>query len=261
MKLNHYLFRQIINLVAIVAAFGINIFANVNPPREMTIGDISNQLFGNVLITPANYAFAIWGVIYLGLFGFAFYQALPHQRDNYLCQKLGYKVAFASFAQIIWIFCFLYRQFTLSFLLMVVILISLIWAYLSLSSTSIRAWEQWLISIPISTYLAWISVATIVNGATVLESWQWNGWGISPPIWTVIMLIVAGVLGILMVMAKDVAFISVYIWALIAISINNYPQTMIMVTALGITLLLALTLLLNIFMFNHSSRNSPPKLS
>ena len=260
MKLNHNLFRQIVNIAAIVAAFGINIFANVNPPQGMTIGDISNQLFGNVLITPANYAFAIWGVIYLGLFSFAFYQALPSQRENYLLQKLGYKVAVASLAQIIWIFCFLYRQFALSFILMVVILISLIWAYLSLSTTSIRGWKKWLISIPISTYLAWISVATIVNGATVLEYWQWNGWGISPSIWTAIMLMVAGILGIVIAMDKNVAFISVYIWALVAIAINNYDNTMITVTALGITILLALILLLNIFMFNNSSSNSPQRL-
>lgn len=260
MKLNHNLFRQIINMAAIMAAFGINIFANVNPPQGMTIGDISNQLFGDVLITPANYAFAIWGVIYLGLFSFAFYQALPNQRENYLLQKLGYKVAVASLAQIIWIFCFLYRQFDLSFVLMVIILISLIWAYLNLAATSIRGWNKWLISIPISTYLAWISVATIVNGATVLEYWQWNGWGISAPIWTTIMLIVAGVLGIVIAMDKNVAFVSVYIWALIAIAINNYDNTMITVTALGITILLALTLLLNIFVFNNSSNNSPQKL-
>lgn len=260
MRLNHNLFRQIINIAAIVAAFGINIFANVNPPQGMTIGDISNQLFGNVLITPANYAFAIWGVIYLGLFSFAFYQALPNQRENYLLQKLGYKVAAASLAQIIWIFCFLYRQFALSFVLMVVILISLIWAYLNLSAASIKGWNKWLISIPISTYLAWISLATIVNGATVLEYWQWNGWGISAPIWTAIVLIVAGVMGIVMAMDKNVAFISVYIWALIAIAINNYDNTMITVTALGITILLALTLLLNIFMFNNSSSNSPQRL-
>ena len=260
MNLNHNLFRQIINLVAIIAAFGINIFANVNPPGGMTIGDISNQLFGKVLITPASYAFAIWGVIYLGLFSWAFYQALPPQRENYLLQKLGYKVAIASLAQIIWIFCFLYRQFALSFLLMLVILISLIWAYLSLSVASIRGWNKWLISVPISTYLAWISVATIVNGAIVLEYWQWNGWGLSPPIWTAIMLMVAGVLGIVLARAKNVAFISVYIWALMAIAINNYDNTMITVTALGITILLALTLLLSLFLFNNSSRNSPQKL-
>ena len=253
MKLNRNLIRQLINFLAIATAFGINILANVNPPLGMTIGDISDRLFGNVLITPANYAFAIWGVIYLGLFSFAIYQALPNQRENPILQKLGLKIAIASLAQIIWIFCFLYRQFALSFVLMVAILISLIWAYLSLPIPFTKRWEKWLIYVPLSTYLAWISVATIVNGATVLEYWQWNGYGISPQIWTVIMLLVAGVIGVIMAIEKNVAFVGVYIWALVAIAANNYNTTIITITAVGTAIVLALTLLLNIIVFNNSS--------
>ena len=245
MQLNHNLIRQIINFFAIATAFGINILANVNPPQGMTIGDISNQIFSNVLITPANYAFAIWGVIYLGLFSFAIYQILPNQRENLILQKIDYKIAFASLAQIIWIFCFLYSQFALSFVVMVAILIPLIWAYLSLPKTSIKQREKWFIATPISIYLAWISVATIVNGATVLEYWQWNGWGISPPIWTAIMLLVAGLIGLVMAIEKNVAFVGVYIWALVAIAVSNHNTTIITVTAVGIAIILALTLLLN----------------
>ena len=53
--------RQVSTLIAIIAAFGMNIWANVNPPNGLTIGEISQNIFKNVLITPANYAFAIWG--------------------------------------------------------------------------------------------------------------------------------------------------------------------------------------------------------
>ena len=259
MSLNQKLIGQLINFFAIATAFGINILANVNPPKGMTIGDISSQLFGNVLITPANYAFAIWGVIYLGLFAFAIYQALPNQRENLILQKLGYKLALASLAQIIWIFCFLYRQFALSFVLMVAILISLIWAYLSLPTSSTKQRDKWFIAIPVSTYLAWISVATIVNGAIVLEYWQWNGWGLSPQIWTVIMLLVAGVIGFSMAVKKNVAFVGVYIWALMAISVKNYHATMVFGTAVGIAIILGPTLLLNIF--TNSPSSSPTNQS
>jgi hypothetical protein len=31
---------------------------------------------------PAGYAFAIWGLTYVGLIGFALYQSLPSQRTN-----------------------------------------------------------------------------------------------------------------------------------------------------------------------------------
>jgi hypothetical protein len=46
--------------------------------------------------TPANYAFAIWSIIYTLVIGFAIYQALPSQRDN---PKLtGVRELFAVFA-------------------------------------------------------------------------------------------------------------------------------------------------------------------
>ena len=79
---SHHFRRQIVNFVTVVAAFVINVFVNINPPNGLTIGDISNQLFGDVLITPANYAFAVWGIIYLGLISFAVYQLLPAQKNS-----------------------------------------------------------------------------------------------------------------------------------------------------------------------------------
>ncbi|MDJ0742409.1 MAG: tryptophan-rich sensory protein [Xenococcaceae cyanobacterium MO_167.B27] len=245
MKLNHSLIRQITNLVAIIAAFGINVLANLNPPKGMTIGDISNQLFGDVLITPANYAFAIWGLIYLGLISFAIYQALPSQRYNPTLVKLGWGLAIASGAQILWIFCFLYSQFALSFILMLGILIPLIFSYLRLPNKGLSQTERWLVTNPLSIYLAWISVATIVNGATVLDYWQWNGWGINPQIWTVIMIIVAGGIGVILATQNNIAFVGVYIWALLAIAVRNSATTIITITTVGIALILASILLVN----------------
>ena len=89
MKSEPDILRQFINLIAIVAAFGTNVAANLAPIKGLNIGEISNTLFKDVLITPANYAFAIWGVIYLGLFSFAIYQVLPNQRQNPHLRQVG----------------------------------------------------------------------------------------------------------------------------------------------------------------------------
>ena len=239
--------RQIVNLVAVLAAFGINVFANVNPPNGLTIGAISNQLFGDILITPANYAFAVWGIIYLGLISFAIYQVLPSQRNSLLLQKLGYKIAIASTAQIIWVFAFLYRQFLLSLILMLVILGALIAAYLAIGSQIKSLKQKWLVAIPLSIYFAWISVATVVNVATVLKDINWDGWGISPQVWTVIMLLVVGIIGVIIALQKNIAFTGVYIWALTAIAVKNSSNTFIMSTAIIIALILGLILLYKLF--------------
>lgn len=237
--------RQVSTLIAIIAAFGMNIWANVNPPNGLTIGEISQNIFKNVLITPANYAFAIWGLIYLGLISFAIFQALPAQKSDGLLAKIGYKLAIASVAQIIWVFCFLYRQYGASMIAMLCILLPLIGAYWGLPfKTRISRWQQWLIKLPIIIYLAWISVATIVNGAILLESWQWDGWGISPEVWTVIMLLIAGLITHFVVLPRlDFAYAGVFIWAAIAIAIKNSEIMLISGTAIGLSISLIVLLL------------------
>ncbi|BAZ44657.1 hypothetical protein NIES4102_16690 [Chondrocystis sp. NIES-4102] len=239
------LMRRIITLVTIIAAFGTNIFANVNPPNGLTIGEISNKFFNDILITPANYAFAIWGIIYLGLISLAVYQFLPAQKNNILLQRLGYKLAIASTAQIVWVICFLYRQYAVSFLAMLAILLPLISAYWCLPfNRSVAQKDKYFICIPISIYLSWISVATIVNGATVLESWKWNGWGISGVIWTIIMLLVAALITHLVsIPRRDFAYAGVFIWALIAIAVKNADTMIISGTAIGLSLTLLILLL------------------
>jgi hypothetical protein len=243
MNSNRDKFRQIINLIAIVAAFVINIVANIAPFNGQTIGEISNTLFQDVLITPANYAFAIWGLIYLGLISFAIYQALPAQRQNSQLRRMGYLVAIASLAQIIWIFFFLYNLFALSLVAMLGILFPLIGAYQSLRNGDRFTGRQqkWLVYFPISIYLGWISVATIVNGAIVLDYWNWNGWGISAQIWTVIMLLVATAIAVTVSIRRvDLAYTGVFVWAFVAIAVRNSNNLLIAATAGGLAIVLVI---------------------
>ena len=241
--------RQLSTLIAILAAFGMNVWANINPPNGLTIGAISQEIFKDVLITPASYAFAIWGLIYLGLISFAVYQALPRQKADPLLYKIGYKLVLSSIAQIIWVFCFLYRQYAASMIAMLCILLPLIGAYWSLPfKTRISRSHRWLVKMPISIYLAWISVATIVNGAIVLSSWQWNGWGINPAVWTVIMLLIAGLITHFVVLPRlDFAYSAVFVWAAIAIAIKNADTLLIAGTAIGLSV--SLTILILSFSF------------
>ncbi len=257
--------RQIITLISIFAAFGMNVIANIAPPKGMTIGEISNELFGDILITPANYAFAIWGLIYLGLISFGVYQALPAQKYNRLLQRVSYGVTIASTAQIAWVFLFLYRQFTLSFLAMLGILLPLIGAYLRLpfgrnsliprnhySTEHLSSTQKLLIRNPISIYLAWISVATIVNGAIVLKAWGWNGWIISPTIWTIVMLLIAALITTAVTYPRlDFAYAGVFVWAMAAIAVRNQANFIIAGVAMGVAISLILLLFSRSFVRNE----------
>ncbi len=72
--------RQIANIVAYVAVVAVNAAANIVPINGQTTGGVSDRF--PTLVTPAGFAFIIWGIIYLFLAGFVVYQALPAQARN-----------------------------------------------------------------------------------------------------------------------------------------------------------------------------------
>lgn len=81
------LFRQISVLVATVATLVVNYLANALPIGGITTGAAADLY--KIFFFPAGYAFAIWGVIYLGLGVYTAWQLLPAQRDNALLDKIG----------------------------------------------------------------------------------------------------------------------------------------------------------------------------
>ncbi|MFW6296632.1 MAG: tryptophan-rich sensory protein [Halothece sp.] len=252
--------RPILTLISILAAFAVNVIANIAPPAGRTIGEISNTLFSEVQITPASYAFAIWGLIYLGLISFGIYQALPAQQNNPRLQRMDYWIVIASLAQIAWVYLFQFGLFILSLVAMIVILVSLMRVYLQLriGVQRVSRKEKWLVDIPLSIYLAWISIATILNVALTLYDFNWNGGPISPEIWTAIMLLVAtGITGVLIFQRRDIAFPLVVVWAFVAIAIRHLNTLIIAAPAFGFAIAILLLLLYK----NLSPRQANPPLT
>ncbi|HEY9846583.1 MAG TPA: hypothetical protein V6D03_10335, partial [Candidatus Caenarcaniphilales bacterium] len=215
---------QIATLAAILATLTVNILSNFFPPRGLSIGEIATTVLQGVQITPANYAFAIWGLIYLGLIAYGIYQFLPTQRANPTIRRVDSLLIIACIAQIAWVYLFTLRLFWLSVVAMLGILLPLIGAYLHLQSNRARVSreQKWLVYVPFSIYLGWISVATIVNVASALYSSGWNGWGMSAEGWTVIMLIVGAVVAATVAIQQaDIAFTLVFIWAYVAIALRQ----------------------------------------
>jgi hypothetical protein len=228
------LVRQVTILAAIIGSIVINTISNFFPPDGVDMATLCDRLFPSVQILPANYAFAIWAPIYLGLIAFGIYQAQPAQSDNSSLQRGGYLLVFACIAQCAWIYLFLARLFPLSVVAMLGILIPLIILYqrLEIGQKHVSPTDRWFIQIPISIYLGWITVATVVNASLALYSIDWDGWGIAPAIWAVIMIIVGAAIATLVTMKHhDTAYLLVIIWASIAIGIRHLDTPLITVTA------------------------------
>ncbi|MGJ3254471.1 MAG: tryptophan-rich sensory protein [Elainellaceae cyanobacterium] len=249
--------RQIVTLASIISTFAVNALSNVVPINGLTIGEISNSEFGGVMIIPANYAFAIWGLIYLGLFAFGAYQVSPAQRENPRLQRGGYWLAIACLVQIVWVFLFLNRLFWLSVVAMIGILLSLIRYYmrLGIGAEKVSRRDRGLIDVPISIYLGWISVATVVNVASALYSVNWAGWGISETAWTMIMLLVTtAIAAVIAIRRVDIPYICVIIWAFVAIAVRQSDTIPIAVTAIATSVILALIVLIRRFMTNQTTK-------
>ncbi len=209
----------LINIISFLVTLAVNFLATNLPLNNLTTKEISDSF--NIFFVPAGYVFSIWGLIYLGLIGFIVFQSLPKNRENNLVAKIGPWFAVSNLANAVWLISFHYQQFGLALVFMVVLLISLIAIFLRLDIGKARSsrQENWLINIPFSLYLGWITVATIANATQVLYFIKWDGFGLAPEIWLVIMLAAAVVISALMSLTRrNIPFALVLVWAFTGIA-------------------------------------------
>ncbi len=214
--------RQTANLLSVLLALTVNILATALPLNNQTTAQISDRF--KVFFVPAGYVFAIWGIIYIGWIAFAIYQFLPAHKESPRLRSLGYLFALTGVFNAAWLFCWQYNHFTLSVLVMLILLGLLIACYLKLNigRTSVSSAESWCVDIPLSVYLGWISVATIANISDWLYFVHWNGFGVAPQAWAVIMLIVASLLGLLMaLLRRDSGYLFVFVWSFVGIAVKQ----------------------------------------
>ena len=224
--------RQIANLISTLIALTVNILASALPLNGQNTGEISDRF--QVYFVPAGYVFAIWFLIFIGWLVFAVYQFLPAQKESPRLRRLGYLFAISGLVNAAWLFAWHYNYFVLSVLLMLTLLGLLIASYLRLdvNRVSVSRSERWSVDIPVSIYLGWITVATVANITSWLYSVDWNGFGISAPVWAVIMIVVASIVGLLMALTRrDAAYLFVLVWSCIGIAVKQADVANVAVTA------------------------------
>lgn len=210
----------ILNLISVIVVIAVNYISQALRLNNTTIGEISSR-YDN-LFTPASYAFAIWGLIFLGLLVYAVFQVIRaySNKPSDFIEQTGYWFLLANLLNATWVFAFVYDYTLLSVLVMLGILFSLlkiIW------NTNMERWDApfeiiafvwW----PICIYSGWISVATIANISTYFTKVGWDGGLLSESSWTLIMIVVATVLNLLMIWKRNMReFAAVGVWALFAI--------------------------------------------
>ena len=224
--------RQVLILLAVIAVIAVNILAVTLPLNDLDTGEISDRF--EVYFVPAGYVFSIWSLIYLGLIAYGIFQALPAQKENPRLRSIGYLFVLSCLANITWLFLWHYEVFLFTLVAMLTLLLSLIAIYLRLDvgRVQVSSGEKWSVHIPFSVYLGWISVATIANATQLLYYLGWNGWGIAPEIWAVIMLAAGVIISAAMSLRRaDIAYSLVLVWAYIGIAVKQASSPLVATSA------------------------------
>ncbi len=221
---------KLINVVAFAGMILMNYLANALPLGGKTTGQLSDQ-YPN-LFTPAGITFSIWGVIYLLLLGFVFFQFRESQKN--LLASIGWLFAISCVLNALWIGAWHYEQLPLSLLIMGGLLIALI-----LINIGLREAPAGLIKAAFGIYLGWICIAAIANATALLVHFDWGGWGLSAVSWTLIMILAGTIIVSVTIFRLHNPFVGLaVIWAFAGIILKRQADepTIVAASVLGILL-------------------------
>ncbi len=249
MSRSRLLIFTVLNLVGFIGTVIVNGLANALPINDKTTGELSDKYYN--LFVPSGLTFSIWGLIYLLLFIFTVYGLIiavrnEKQKSSFI-GSIGVLFFISCLANIGWIFAWHYEILTLSLVLMLIILGALIAIYIRLrvgKSVSTRT-EKYLVHLPFSIYLGWITIATIANVTALLVDINWNTFGLSEQFWTITVIIVAIVIALTILFTrKDIFYCLVFDWALLGILLKRVAdprpvQGILIITIAGMVLITA----------------------
>lgn len=170
------------------------------------------------LFVPADYAFAIWGFIYLSVIAYLVYTLSGSQKRLKEHNRLAMMLSLLAVGGMIWIALYTNYQLVLSSVvivcMMIIALIALKMNYSAIASQKLRK----ITSIPFGAYAAWLMVASISNLSFVFKSEQWPEEIFSEPVWAIIMLSLASLIAIIVSWKyRTIIFAAVIAWATVAI--------------------------------------------
>jgi hypothetical protein len=208
----------IVNLFSFLVVVVVNVLAIAIPLGGKSTGQLSDQ-YPNLFV-PAGLTFSIWGVIYILLGVYVVYGlvcSMPKSKQSSdFMERIGILFIITCVANAGWIMSWQYEILPLSLVFMVILLLSLIAIYNKLNVGRSKAFptEKYMVHLPMSVYLGWISIATIANVTALLVAYRWNRFGMTEQFWAVVMIGIGIVLGVIMLFSRrDIFYALVVDWA------------------------------------------------
>lgn len=177
------------NLIMLILVFVFNFLTGTGKINGLSQADISAMF--PTKITPAGFAFSIWGLIYTLVLITVLWMLYKHKDEemSQVIHGVGWWFNISALANILWTITFSYLKVALSTLLIALLLISLVMILLNLSKLNLKL--KSIFPIAFGLYAGWVMIATVVNIAASLVQIRWGGFGLSETMWANIILIVA----------------------------------------------------------------------
>jgi hypothetical protein len=189
------------------------------------------------LVIPADYAFAIWGPIFLLCLAYATYQALPANRQNPLLRRVGWFFAGAFFLNGLWEVLVPLRQPVLLQAILAGIFACLAVAYLRLVRSEdgvFRQVDRWLVALPLGLLFGWITAANAVSLNDTLVEVGLVGSGVGGALVGAFLLIIGAALACAVISVGKagplqglLAYAGAVLWALAGVVVNQYDASLI----------------------------------
>lgn len=232
-------FRAYLVPLATLGTIAFNWLATVGRVNGVSPSDISYKY--PTPVTPADYAFSIWSLIYVGMIAFSIYQLLPAKAARFRNIRSLYITTCALNCG--WIYMWLSDQIAVSLVLILLLAACLLLINLNLRETNGSS-EYWFAKAPFGMYFGWVTAATLVNFAVLLVHWNVS---ISATAWTWIgvgLILFAALLGVILrIRLVNYLYPLAIAWALAGIGVKQSGQTLIVVaTAVGTIACLIATL-------------------
>lgn len=233
----------LLNTLTFAGMLYLNYFFASGAGGKETVGEISDRY--STLITPASYAFSIWGLIYLLLMGFVAFQWVEYAkgRTEDSLEKTGIWLIMSNVFNGLWIVLWINERIGLSVVVIFLLLISLIQLVIRLK---LELWDAPMRIIvfvwwPICIYLGWVILATVINVAVYFSAGEMLPEGLSPQIWTYIMIAVAVTIYVVLTYSRYMREASlVGVWGISAIAWRHWGsnEDLVMAALIGAGVLL-----------------------
>lgn len=194
--------RDLARQIVVIGAFCFMIVAAMvgtgllggTPVQDLQNGALDQD---GSFLAPARPAFSIWTAIYIGLFAYTIWQALPRQRASERQRALGWLIAGTMALNGLWLVTAQFGSLALTVLAIIVLLALL---GVTFHRTVIDPADGWadrlLVDGVTGLHLGWVTVATVANIAAWLTSIGPPEWADSADLWGVLALIAVAAIGL-----------------------------------------------------------------